>query len=110
MSAGQKVGGAAVLVALAVGATTEPGRRVLIALGDAGRAGWAWISDQMERLDVEALGRSRVGLAVLLGLAAVAVVVSVAAAFRAAISGRVLAVAYLVGGVVTTLLYVRGLA
>lgn len=106
----RRVFGLLVLVGLAVGATTEAGREVLSALGDAGRQAWSVLSVQLARVDVERVGRSRAGLAVALGLAAVAVVVSVAAAFRAEITGRVLAVAYLVGGVVTTLLYVRGLA
>jgi hypothetical protein len=102
--------GVALVVALTLAATTTPGREVLASLGDAGRALWAWITSQTQRVDVDRVGRSRIGLAVVLGLAAVAVVVSVAAAFRVAVNARVLATAYLVGAVVGVLLFARGLA
>ena len=99
-----------VVAGLAVGATTEPGREVLRALGDAAEAVWAWLSDQLQRIDVGRVGTSRAGLALLFGASTVALVVTLAAAFRAAITGRVLATAYVAGVAVGVLLYARGLA
>lgn len=106
----QRIGALVVVVALAAGATTVAGREVLSALGDAAEAFWAWLSDQLQRIDVGRVGTSRAGLAILFGASTAALVVTIAAAFRAAITGRVLATAYVAGVAVGVLLYARGLA